>query len=157
LIDELYEASSNAPDANSGDLSRTIATVGASSEPDVVCVPARDEADEIVSTMVMQLLRRAGRNAQALPIGAVSTILDQVEALHPRVICVSALPPVAAVQAKSLCKQLRQRCPDAKIILGLWEFPGGVAKAQQRVGLNCADMIGTSIAQVVSLIGTGIA
>lgn len=157
LIDELYEASSNAPDANSGDLSRTIATVGASSEPDVVCVPARDEADEIVSTMVMQLLRRAGCHAQALPIGTVSTILDQVEALYPRVICVSALPPVAAVQAKSLCRQLRQRCPDVKIILGLWEFPGGVAKAQQRVGLNCADMIGTSIAQVVSLIGTGIA
>jgi hypothetical protein len=90
-----------------------------------------------------------------VPIGAVSTMLDKVEELHPQVVCVSALPPLAAVQAKSLCKQLRQRCPDVKIILGLWEFPGGVAKAQQRVGPKCADMIGTSLAQVVSLIRAG--
>ena len=93
--------------------------------------------------MVMQLLRRAGYNADALPISAVSTMLEQLEPLHPDVICVSALPPFAAMQAKSLCKRLRQRCPKVKIVLGLWEFPGGVARAQERVGLDCADMIGS--------------
>jgi methanogenic corrinoid protein MtbC1 len=103
--------------------------------------------------MVMQLLQSAGVNAETLPIGTVATMLEQVDELHPQIICVSALPPLAAVQAKSLCKQLRQLCPDAKLILGLWGFPGGVDKAQLRVGLNCADIIGTSLAQVVSLIG----
>ena len=125
--------------------------------PKIVCVPARDEADEIVGTMVMQLLRRAGRDADALPIAAISTMLEQLERLHPDVICVSALPPFAVGQAKTLCKQLRQRHPKVKIVLGLWEFPGGVAKAQERVGLGCVDMIGTSLAQIMSLMEVGAA
>jgi predicted PurR-regulated permease PerM len=155
LIEELYESSQDAPipgrEVSSASAGDTRATTG----PLIICVPARDEADEIVGTMVMQLLRRAGRNADALPIAAVSTMLEQLERLHPDVICVSALPPFAAGQAKSLCKQLRQRLPKAKIVLGLWEFPGGLAKAQERVGLGCADMIGTSLAQIVSLMEEG--
>jgi hypothetical protein len=117
-----------------------------------VCVPARDEADEIVAAMVVQLLWRAGCNAEALSITAVSTMLERVEQLRPSIICISALPPFAAGQAKSLCKRIRQQFPAMKIVLGLWEFPGGVAKAQERVGAGCADLIGTSLAQIVPLI-----
>jgi methanogenic corrinoid protein MtbC1 len=153
LIEELYEGSQIAPTPGSDD-SPPVA-IQSPSGPRVVCIPARDEADEIVGTMVMQLLRRAGYDADALPISAVSTMLEHLEQLHPDVVCVSALPPFAAMQAKSLCKRLRQRCPKVKIALGLWEFPGGVAKAQERVGVSCADMIGTSLAQVVSLMGEG--
>jgi predicted PurR-regulated permease PerM len=153
LVEELYEVCQNATSPDSDDLSAIAETTRFASGQRIVCVPARNEADEIVGTMVMQLLRRAGYEADALPIAAVSTMLEQVEQLHPEIICVSALPPFAAMQAKSLCKQLRQRCPDVRILLGLWEFPGGAAKAQQRVGLSCADMIGTSLAQVVSLLG----
>jgi hypothetical protein len=105
--------------------------------------------------MVMQLLRRAGYDADALPIGSVSTMLERAEQLHPDVFCISALPPFAAAHAKSLCKQLRRRCPDGKILLGLWEFPGGVVRAQERIGSTCVDMIGTSLAQIVRLIGGG--
>ena len=155
LIEELYEDARNAPIPGNDDSSATAGVIRFPSGPKIVCIPARDEADEIVGTMVMQLLRRAGCDADALPIAAVSTMLEQLERLHADVICVSALPPFAAMQAKSLCKQVRQQCPKVKIVLGLWEFPGGVAKAQERVGLSCADMIGTSLAQVVSLIGEG--
>jgi predicted PurR-regulated permease PerM len=153
LIEELYEVSQNAPTSGSDDSSASTGTVQPLSGPRIVCIPARDEADEIVGTMVMQLLRRAGYHAEALSIATVSTMLEQAEQLHAEIFCVSALPPFAAAQAKSLCKQLRQRCPNVKIVLGLWEFPGGVAKAQERVGVGCADMIGTSLAQVVTLIG----
>ena len=153
LIDELYEASVAASSPAGEDSSSSPTATGRRLGPRVVCVPARDEADEIVSIMIMQLLRSAGVSAETLPIGAVSTMLEEVDKLYPQIICVSALPPLAAVQAKSLCKELRQRCPGAKLILGLWGFPGGVDKAQLRVGLNCADMIGTSLTQVVSLIG----
>jgi predicted PurR-regulated permease PerM len=155
LIEELYEGSQNAPIPGSDDSSAPPMAIQSPSGPRVVCIPARDEADEIVGTMVMHLLRRAGYDAEALPIAAVSTMLEQLEQLHPDVVCVSALPPFAAMQAKSLCKRLRQRCPKVKILLGLWEFPGGVAKAQERIGLSCVDLIGTSLAQIVSLMGEG--
>jgi hypothetical protein len=112
-------------------------------------VPARDEADEIVAAMVVQLLWRAGCNAESLPITAVSTMLERIEQLRPNIICVSALPPFAAGQAKSLCKRIRQQYPTIKIVLGLWEFPGGVAKAQERIGAGWVDLIGTSHSQIV--------
>lgn len=67
-------------------------------------------------------------------------------------ICVSALPPFATGLARSLCKQLRQRCPKAKLILGLWAFPGGVEKAQEKVGLNYADAIATSLAEALAFV-----
>jgi hypothetical protein len=155
LVDELYEASQKAASTGGDDPSAMAGAIRTPSRLRIVCIPARDEADEIVGTMAMQLLRRAGHNADALPIAAVSTMLEQVEQLQADVICVSALPPFATVQAKSLCKQLHQRCPDVKIVLGLWEFPGGVAKAQERLGSRCADLIGTSLAQIVSLMGEG--
>jgi predicted PurR-regulated permease PerM len=151
LIEELYEDSSASLEPD-----HPLVLAGATESQSgsmVVCIPARDEADEIVGIMAMQLLRRAGHNASALPIASVSTMLEKAEQLHPDVICISALPPFAAVQAKSLCKQLRRRCRDTKIFLGLWEYPGGVPKAQERVGLGCADMIGTSLSQMVLLIG----
>ena len=118
----------------------------------IVCIPARDEADDIVGAMLAQLLRRAGHDAHALRIGAVSTMLEQVQNLGAEFVCVSALPPFAAGQAKSLCRQLRAGHPSMKIALGLWDFPGGVIKAQERVGSSCADAIGTSLSQIVTLI-----
>jgi len=160
LIEELYEGSQATPipgtDVSGTDGSSAIAVdVRALSGQRIICIPVRDEADEIVATMAMQLLRRAGCNADALPVSPISTMFEQLEQLQPAVICVSALPPFAAGRARALCRQLRQRHPKAKIVLGLWEFPGGVAKAQERVGVGCADIIGTSLAQIVSLLEKG--
>jgi AI-2E family transporter len=152
LIEELYEDSASLePDHPLGRSGAGHAQPGSM----VVCIPARDEADEIVGIMAMQLLRRAGQNVNTLPIGSVSTMVEKAEQLHPDVICISALPPFASVQARSLCKQVRRRCRDTKIFLGLWGYPGGVPKAQERVGSGCADMIGTSLSQMVLLIGQG--
>jgi predicted PurR-regulated permease PerM len=153
LVEELYEVSLKPSGFGNTDSRAIPAAIPAPSGAMIVCIPARDEADEIVSTMVMQLLRQVGHNAEALPLGPVSAMLEQVEQSKAERICVSALPPFAAGQAKSLCKQLRHRFPKMKIVLGLWGFPGGVAKAQERVGLSCADIIGTSLAQIVSLVG----
>ncbi len=117
----------------------------------MLCLPARDEADELVGMMVAHLLRRAGHDAHAVPIGPVQAMLDQVQELPAGIVCVSALPPFAQTQARSLCKRLRQRYPHLKIFLGLWDFPGGVAKIQERGSFNSADVIGSSLSQIVSL------
>jgi len=125
LIEELYEDSASLePDHPLGQSGAGHAQPGSM----VVCIPARDEADEIVGIMAMQLLRRAGQNVNTLPIGSVSTMVEKAEQLHPDVICISALPPFASVQARSLCKQLRRRCRDTKIFLAC----GGIQVASQK-------------------------
>jgi predicted PurR-regulated permease PerM len=115
----------------------------------IVCVPARDKADEIVATMVAQLLQRDGFCARSLKIGAVADMLEQVSELEARIVCVSALPPFALGQSRSLCKRLRMRFPELKVILGLWSFEGGVTKARDRVGTGFVDMVGTALSEVL--------
>ncbi|MGA8341358.1 MAG: AI-2E family transporter [Candidatus Sulfotelmatobacter sp.] len=113
----------------------------------IVCVPARDEADELVGLMFSQILRQAGYGATYLAIGTVNDMLEHVEKGGFRIACVSALPPFAVGQARSLCKRLRARFPALMIVIGLWEFAGGVLKAQKRVGANCTDAVATSLSE----------
>ena len=42
---------------------------------DVLCIPARDEADEIVALLLFQLLQRSGVNSQILPLGPAAETL----------------------------------------------------------------------------------
>jgi len=147
LVEELYEMSQEGTQSTLCEISPV--SDFSSPRPMIVCIPARDEADEIVGTMVTQLFWRAGYKAQKVEIAPVATMLAQLEILNPAVVCVSALPPFAAGQAKSLCKQLRERFPTTKIVLGLWRFPGGLENAQQRVGSRGADMICTSVTQLI--------
>jgi hypothetical protein len=74
-------------------------------------------------------------------------MLEQVAKGGFRIACVSALPPFAVGQSRSLCKRLRARFPELKIMLGLWKFPGGVPKAQTRVAAGCADGMATSLSE----------
>ncbi|MGD1079006.1 MAG: hypothetical protein ABR881_11860 [Candidatus Sulfotelmatobacter sp.] len=113
----------------------------------IVCVPARDEADELVGLMFSQILRQAGYGATYLAIGTVNDMLEHVEKGGFRIACVSALPPFAVGQARSLCKRLRARFPALMIVIGLWEFAGGVLKVQERVGANCTDAVATSLSE----------
>ncbi len=112
---------------------------------DIICVPARDEADELVGMMLSQILRQAGYGATYLAIGTVDDMLRQVEKGGFRIAFVSALPPFAVGQARSLCKRLRARFPELVIVMGLWEFGGGVLKAQERLASSCINAFATTL------------
>jgi predicted PurR-regulated permease PerM len=116
----------------------------------IVCIPAGDEADEIVGAMLVQLLKRLGADVRIIPVPMRANFVNDVTSQSGEVAIVSALPPFAAGHAKSLCKRLRRWRPDMKIVLGLWSFEGGIAKAQERIGPGCADMVATSLEQAIS-------
>jgi hypothetical protein len=99
----------------------------------VVCLPARDEADEIIATMLAQLLERAGYNSQCVPLGSVVDMLARVEKVKPDIVCVSALPPFAVTHARNLCERLRSQFPNQGIVVGLWDFSGDKAKAASKI------------------------
>ena len=119
----------------------------------IVCLPARDEADELVGMMFAQILRQAGYGASYLPIGTVNDMLEQVQGGDFRIAYVSALPPFAVGQARSLCKRLRERFPGLVIVIGLWKFAGGVPKAQERVGASCANAVATTFSEGLLQVG----
>ena len=118
----------------------------------VVCIPAADEADEIAAMMAEQLLRRLGCDARSLTIANRPNLVnDLATETRPHIAMISALPPFAAGQARSLCRLLRQRYPEMKIVIGLWGVES-IAKAQERLGTGCTDLIVTTFQEAINLL-----
>ena len=101
----------------------------------VVCVPVRDEADEIVGTMLVQLLERNGHEAQCISLGTTLETLEQIVNENPDVVFLSALPPFALTYARTLYKKVRARLPDVSIVIGVWNF-SEVDKLSTRLALD---------------------
>ncbi len=149
LIDDLGDRARSRDDSGEEIDANKYAVDAQAITTDIVCVPARDVADELVGMMFAQVLRQAGYGATYLAIGTVEDMLAQVAQGGYRMVCVSALPPFAVGQARSLCKRLHARFPELKIVVGLWGFAGGVLKAQERVGSSCTDAVATTLSEAL--------
>jgi hypothetical protein len=101
----------------------------------VVCVPVRDEADEIVGTMLAQLLECDGHDAQCIALGTTAEMLEQIGNENPDCVVLSALPPFALTYARTLYKKMRARFPDVSIVIGVWNF-SEVDKLSSRLALD---------------------
>ena len=112
----------------------------------IACLPARDDADELAAMMLAQLLQRSGFAARPIPIGTMADMLTQVSNPDVRVVCVSALPPFALGQARSLCKRLRALLPNLRIILCLWN-PNSTLRTQEPVRADWADAVCGTLAE----------
>lgn len=76
-------------------------------------------------------------------------MLRQVGDATFRIVCISALPPFAVGQARSLCKRLHARYPDVAVGVGLWNFTGGIIKAQERIGPSCTNAVSTTLSEAL--------
>ena len=83
--------------------------------------PARDDADELALLMFWHLLDPARYELMRLPDETLaSEVIDQIAEKGPSLVCISSLPPGGLAQTRYLCKRLRNRFPDLKIIVGRW-------------------------------------
>jgi methanogenic corrinoid protein MtbC1 len=77
-------------------------------QPCVVCIPARDQVDEIAAFLLSQLLGNKGFAAKALSSGVlVAEALAAVEGHRPEIVCVAAVPPFGFMHARYLCRRIR--------------------------------------------------
>ena len=73
----------------------------------VVCISASDQADDLTSMMLTQLLEQAGHPTLLLPAGAISEQILAGLAQEPStVLFVSALPPFAFAQVQAICQKV---------------------------------------------------
>jgi predicted PurR-regulated permease PerM len=120
----------------------------------IFCLAANDQADEITSSMLAQLLERAGHGVLSLPVGSpVEEILTNLLPEPQDVVCISALPPFAFAQARTLCQRIRIHLPQIRILAGIWGFAGDLDKAKERFGSTRPDRVVGSLAQAVEQIG----
>jgi hypothetical protein len=130
LADAFPEEGAEGTARNASARSRTESETG---RVDVLCIPARDDADDVVAMLLSQLLERQGHRAESILIGTTSEMLSQVADANPDVVCISALPPFAVNHARALFAKLRARLPELHIIICLWHFEGDPQKAASRL------------------------
>lgn len=114
----------------------------------VACLPAKDEADEIVANMLRHLLEFRGYCATVVSVTSLAAEMVELISKQPAdIVCVSALPPSAVAHSRYLCKRIYARLPEIGLIVGLWTARGDLEKARRRIA--CAENVGlaTTLAQ----------
>jgi predicted PurR-regulated permease PerM len=123
-------------------------TLGRSAGEKILCLPVRDDADEIVGIMSAHLLERAGYSTTAIAIGSVERMLAEVAAADPDVVCLSALPPYAISHARGIYRRLRAQHPGTRIIIGLWNYSEDPVKAAAEISGGEQNLVCTTLAQM---------
>ncbi len=117
----------------------------------VLACPARDQADRLALEMLRQLLDPA---KWVVEVAAVETLtadlVAQVAEQAPALVCIGALPPGGLAHARYLCKKLRARFPEVKIIVGRWGLTGGVEANREQLQDAGADLTATTMLETRS-------
>ena len=120
------------------------------SAPRILCVPARDEADELAGVMLAQLLQAAGFDATAIPVERDTQISAAAAAEQPDIVFLSGLPPFARARSRRVYHTLRSRYPHLRIMIGLWNYRDDHVQAAQQISRGEVSEAATTLAQAVS-------
>ena len=115
----------------------------------VLCVPVRDETDELGAIMLGQALEAAGLQSSAIPVRRVDEILATVSEENPDVVFLSGLPPFAMARAHRLYRSLRSRYPQLRLMIGIWGYADDLGKASQKISRSDAVHVSTTLADAV--------
>ena len=91
--------------------------------------PAHDAEDRLALEMLQQVLDPAQWSLELIaPETLTAELLDLAEQRRPALVCIVAIPPGGLAHTRYLCKRLRTRFPDLRILVGRWGSRGGAGK-----------------------------
>jgi hypothetical protein len=118
--------------------------------PSVVVIPVRDGSDDLISTMLTQVLDQAGFRATCIPIQRIDETVAAVAGQKPDIVFLSGMPPVAMARANRIFRSLRRENPALKIIMGIWHYNDDPARAAQMISRTEDLHIITSLADAIA-------
>jgi hypothetical protein len=87
----------------------------------IVGCPAHDAEDRVALEMLQHLLDPTRWDVELIAPGTLTAeLLDLVAERRPAAVCIAAIPPGGLAHTRYLCKRLRARFPDLKILVGRW-------------------------------------
>jgi predicted PurR-regulated permease PerM len=120
----------------------------------IFSLPAHDEADEIAAAILAQLLEQVGHVTITLPLGAsLQSTLALIEPTQNDIFCISAVPPFAFAQARTLGRELRVKFPGVKVVIGVWGFAGETKRALLRFQPAAPDKFVKSLGEALEYLG----
>jgi predicted PurR-regulated permease PerM len=114
-----------------------------------LAVPVRDEADLLGLVMLQHLVSPARWTIDLTsPHLLAAEVVALVEETRPAVVCLGALPAGSrSTHTRYLCKRLRARFPDLRIIVGRWGLRENVARARRQLEAAGADSVGVTLVE----------
>ena len=126
----------------------TGSVIESSEEPAIAIFgcPAHDEADRAALEMLKNLLDPHCWNLEVVaPETLSSELLDQVAEKQPALVCLAATPPGGLAHTRYLCKRLRARFPDLKILVFRWDHQANAQKNPGQLLEAGADSISATL------------
>jgi predicted PurR-regulated permease PerM len=113
----------------------------------LLAYPARDEVDEAALRLLAGALNSEHWEVEVAPTSLlISELTERIAKAQPDVVCIAALPPGGLAHARYLCKRLRQRFPDLKVLVGRWGLAGDhVTVNQSALTAAGADQVTASL------------
>jgi len=116
----------------------------------VVCISASDQADELTSLMLAQLMEQANYSTLLLSASTLSAeILDTLAKEPDTVVFISALPPFAFSQARAVCQRVRTHLPKNRICIGFWNTTDDLDQTLERFGHGRPTVVISTLAQAL--------
>jgi len=122
----------------------------------VLAVPVRDEADELGLAMLGHLVDPARWTIELTsPHLLASEVIALAEKTRPAVVCLGALPASGlAAHTRYLCKRLRARCPDLRIVVGRWGLREPAGPARRQLEAAGASHVGITLVETLQHLQT---
>jgi hypothetical protein len=122
----------------------------------VLACPARDGIDETALALFCKLVDpRVCRVETISSLQLVSDVVARVADKRPSIVCIVALPAGGLAQTRLLCKRLRSRFSDLKIVVGRWGLTAGADNERQQLRAAGTEYLATTVhdtlAQLVQL------
>ncbi len=121
----------------------------------VFCVPAHDTADEIAAALCAHFLTQDGFPAISFPVTDSPGHLMKTLGVKPDdVVCISAVPPFAAANARKVAKDIRESGVAPTIIAGLWTYDSSDSARMERLTKSLRVIVVTSLAEAIAQVET---
>ncbi|HKY08547.1 MAG TPA: AI-2E family transporter, partial [Candidatus Binatia bacterium] len=122
------------------------ATIAADRMEQIIGLPADGKGDEVALLAFAKTLDERHYQTQVISAGMLAAeMVALVEKKQPRLVCIGTLAPGGVAHTQYLCKRLRARCADVKILVGRWGYVGNFEHARTTLMAAGADRIAGSL------------
>lgn len=112
----------------------------------ILGIPAHDGADQAALEMLQNLLDPARWSLELVaPDALTAELLELVAEKKPALVCIAATPPGGLAHTRYLCKRLRARFPELRILVCRWGPRASNTSSPGQLEEAGADMITTTL------------
>jgi predicted PurR-regulated permease PerM len=117
--------------------------------------PGHDESDAMALEMLRQLLDPSRWEVEIMSLDVLSAeSVARAGEKEPAVVCIAALPPGGLAHTRYLCKRLRARLPEARIVVGRWGLKDDVEQNREQLLEAGADQVETTLLETRTHLST---